>query len=146
MAATATPTTLTERCRGYERGLGLPVTIRDGQIAMGVGDSAAAVMMPGDLGALVRAAVEERGQRGPIFTHCRSGRWVFITGPDESRSGSQTIPLFRLYVSVISTGYVNLPASDDESDFRRWIFKPGNNSRPPLGEVLDAIHQVGGVR
>ncbi|WP_433709899.1 hypothetical protein ACQP2U_26105 [Nocardia sp. CA-084685] len=131
--------TTTQRCRHYQRDLGLPAVIMpeaETRIIVQTG-SVGAVVMPSGLA--TEFVADQQGQLGPVIEHPASRRWSFLTGPSGPCPESLTPALLRWNIGVASK-YIVLPSPDDERrGFRRWIHEPRTGFRPSMREILEAV-------
>ncbi|WP_063043230.1 hypothetical protein [Nocardia pseudovaccinii] len=131
--------TTAQRCRHYQRDLGLPAVIMpdtETRIIVQTGP-VSAVVMPSRLATEVIA--EQQGPLGPVIEHPASRRWAFLTGPSGPCPESLTPALLRWNIGVASN-YIVLPSpADERRGFRRWIHEPHNRFRPSMREILEAV-------
>ncbi|NNH73903.1 hypothetical protein HLB23_29295 [Nocardia uniformis] len=129
------------RCRRYrtEHGLYGVVDQAVGRIILEVG-AVGAVTMPTDLGTRVRDHLHSRC--GPVIAHPRSGRWTFLTGPNDNSYLDMALfaDLFRDCAGVALPGsHIVLPSPADEyGGYRSWVCLPDKDFRPELAEVVSA--------
>lgn len=130
------------RCRFYRQcGLAAAVQPEDGRIVVRAG-RVGAITMPARLGQKVRTLMQDRRSAlGPIVSHPRSRRWIYLVRPDLPDEVRLFAELFRLDVSVARGGaQIALPSPADRSaSFRVWIEPPRDTFRPSGSVVVAAV-------
>ncbi|MFQ6226284.1 hypothetical protein [Nocardia sp. NPDC002869] len=110
------------------RGMGFPVSCTFGRVAVTASRSLGAVVMPPDLGTLVRHELEhDRSLIAPVFTYQRPRRdWVFLVGPGTGGAlgATASAALHRAGVRVLTAGQrVWLPMTDQPLTWY-WVWPP----------------------
>ncbi len=110
------------------RGMGFPVSCRFGRVAVTASRSLGAVVMPPDVGTLVRQELEhDHDITAPVLTYHRPRRdWVFVVGPGSgvAAGAAARAALHRAGVRVLTEGQqVWLPMSDQPLTWY-WIWPP----------------------
>ncbi|MEV6770851.1 hypothetical protein AB0N05_19735 [Nocardia sp. NPDC051030] len=138
------------RCRRYRKEHGLYGIVDSalGRIMLEIG-AVGAVTMPADLGARVRDRLLVRQHCGPVIAHPRSGRWTFLTGPNDNSylDAALFADMFRDCAAVALPGsHIVLPSpADEHNGYRRWIRPPEGDFRPELTEVVATTRECRGV-
>ncbi|WP_280400146.1 hypothetical protein [Nocardia carnea] len=128
------------------RGMGFPVSCTYGRVAVTASRSLGAVVMPPELGTLVRHELEhDHDVTAPVLTYHRPrSDWVFLVGPGSGGALGATarMALHRAGVRVLTTGQqVWLPMTDQPLTWY-WIWPPTSvRALPSRTTVLAATRR-----
>lgn len=132
----------------YEELLGWPVSVQVGarKLVVATGSVLAAVAMPAQLGAQVRAQLDISILSAPIVANADGTRWTFLAKPDMPVGESVAQDLAAAQVLVAPPGtFVVVPTALNPSGNQtvRWVEGPRpNHAPPPLHAVLGQARRL----
>ncbi|MGW4329148.1 hypothetical protein ACWEKR_25045 [Nocardia sp. NPDC004573] len=129
---------------------GLPVQLLAGRPIITTGSIIGAIVMPPELGRKVLAPLN-RQHTAPVIADPGERSWTFLVTPP-SPARPVEVPVRRCLaghgVTVIPGGRIVLLPSSDSTLGWHWAGEPapGVLRMPPRGAVIDAVHEVVGLR
>ncbi|WP_330233587.1 hypothetical protein OHA40_14610 [Nocardia sp. NBC_00508] len=129
---------------------GLPVQLLAGRPMITTGSILGAIVMPPELGRKVLTQLE-RNHTAPVVADPGERNWTFLVAPP-SPARPVDVPIRRglagHQVTVVPGGRIILLPSSDSPLGWHWAGEPapGVLRMPPRSAVIDAVHEVIGLR